>query len=90
MSAPINQGYDNYDTPGDNYNPNVYSGDGNQNQANDAYSSQDGPVSLFVGNFPFQCTEDDIGRAFADFGTCISVRIICDRYEFFCVGSQRK
>eukprot|EP01126_Amoeba_proteus_P022617 TRINITY_DN22812_c0_g1_i1.p1 TRINITY_DN22812_c0_g1~~TRINITY_DN22812_c0_g1_i1.p1 ORF type:complete len:131 (-),score=22.15 TRINITY_DN22812_c0_g1_i1:190-546(-) len=38
-----------------------------------------GVVSLFVGNFPFDCTENDLGNAFAKFGLVTNVRVIMDR-----------
>jgi hypothetical protein len=41
-------------------------------------------VSLFVGNFPFECTEDEIEKAFSEFGSTNSVRIITDRFVYQC------
>ncbi|VDO98858.1 unnamed protein product [Heligmosomoides polygyrus] len=35
--------------------------------------------SVYVGNLPYQCTEDDIGNHFAQAGNVTNVRIVYDR-----------
>ncbi|MGF1485402.1 MAG: RNA recognition motif domain-containing protein [Opitutales bacterium] len=37
------------------------------------------PESLFVGNLPFSCTEEEVGDLFTPFGEVNSVKIILDR-----------
>ena len=36
-------------------------------------------MNIYVGNLPFDLTEDDLRTAFADFGKVDSVKIIMDR-----------
>ncbi|CAB03237.1 RRM domain-containing protein [Caenorhabditis elegans] len=35
--------------------------------------------SVYVGNAPFQTTEDDLGNYFSQAGNVSNVRIVCDR-----------
>lgn len=37
-------------------------------------------MKLYVGNLPYNVTEDDIRKAFAEFGTVDSVNIVTDKY----------
>ncbi len=37
------------------------------------------PTSLFVGNLPFSCSEEEVGDLFTPFGEVTSVKIILDR-----------
>ena len=37
------------------------------------------PKNIYVGNLPFQSTEDEVRAAFSEFGDVISVKLINDR-----------
>jgi RNA recognition motif-containing protein len=36
-------------------------------------------MNLYVGNFPFNTTEEDLNNAFSQFGTVVKVNIVKDR-----------
>jgi len=38
-------------------------------------------MNIYVGNLSFEVTEEDLKRAFEDFGQVVSVSIIRDRYS---------
>ena len=38
-------------------------------------------MNIYVGNLSFEVTEEDLKRAFEDFGQVVSVSIIKDRYS---------
>jgi RNA recognition motif-containing protein len=37
------------------------------------------PKNIYVGNLPFQSTEDEVRAAFSEFGDVVSVKLINDR-----------
>ncbi|MFW5837888.1 MAG: RNA recognition motif domain-containing protein [Desulfovibrionaceae bacterium] len=37
------------------------------------------PKNIYVGNLPFQATEDEVRAAFGEYGDVISVKLITDR-----------